>query len=108
MIEVVYNSQLSVNFLGEIWDMNYSNDSIYWDFLHNVQLDCISQIEKLIYINWCFFYRATSTTNVHLADTSNYRHSSDHVESNLGRKRATSAHGLDRKPEGECYLCFRF
>ncbi|CAL4062101.1 unnamed protein product, partial [Meganyctiphanes norvegica] len=47
--------------------------------------------------------RATSTTNVHLADTSsaNYRRSSDVVDTDLSRKRATSAHSLDRKPEGE-------
>ena len=48
--------------------------------------------------------RATSTTNVHLADTSNYRHSSDHGETDLSRKRATSAHSLDRKPDGKSDL----
>ncbi|KAK3853424.1 hypothetical protein Pcinc_040036 [Petrolisthes cinctipes] len=43
--------------------------------------------------------RATSTTNVHLADTSLARRASECGETDLSRKRATSAHGLDRKPE---------
>ncbi|KAK4301829.1 hypothetical protein Pmani_026052 [Petrolisthes manimaculis] len=48
--------------------------------------------------------RATSTTNVHLADTSLARRASECGETDLSRKRATSAHGLDRKPEGSVQL----
>ncbi|XP_042240091.1 LOW QUALITY PROTEIN: protein split ends-like [Homarus americanus] len=43
--------------------------------------------------------RATSTTNVHLVDTSITRRASECGEMDLSRKRATSAQGLDRKPE---------
>ncbi|XP_069984046.1 MAP7 domain-containing protein 1 isoform X25 [Penaeus vannamei] len=45
--------------------------------------------------------RATSTTNVHLADTNISRRASEGGDMDLSRKRATSAHSLDRKPEGE-------
>ncbi|XP_045114325.1 MAP7 domain-containing protein 1-like isoform X3 [Portunus trituberculatus] len=44
--------------------------------------------------------RATSTTNVHMVDGSLARRASECGETDLSRKRATSAHGLDRKPEG--------
>ncbi|XP_069984072.1 ensconsin isoform X49 [Penaeus vannamei] len=43
--------------------------------------------------------RATSTTNVHLADTNISRRASEGGDMDLSRKRATSAHSLDRKPE---------
>nr|XP_053650491.1 inner centromere protein-like isoform X13 [Cherax quadricarinatus] len=45
--------------------------------------------------------RATSTTNVHLVDTSITRRASECGDIELSRKRATSAQSLDRKPEGE-------
>ncbi|KAK7071926.1 hypothetical protein SK128_024326 [Halocaridina rubra] len=47
------------------------------------------------------YRRATSTTNVHLADTSISRRASECSDMDLSRKRATSAHSLDRKPDGE-------
>ncbi|KAK8720503.1 hypothetical protein OTU49_013280, partial [Cherax quadricarinatus] len=43
--------------------------------------------------------RATSTTNVHLVDTSITRRASECGDIELSRKRATSAQSLDRKPE---------
>ncbi|XP_050708656.1 uncharacterized protein LOC126992984 isoform X15 [Eriocheir sinensis] len=45
--------------------------------------------------------RATSTTNVHMVDGALARRASECGDMDLSRKRATSAHGLDRKPEGE-------
>lgn len=47
-----------------------------------------------------FFLRATSTTNVHMVDGAMARRASECGDMDLSRKRATSAHGLDRKPEG--------
>ncbi|XP_050708414.1 uncharacterized protein LOC126992984 isoform X11 [Eriocheir sinensis] len=43
--------------------------------------------------------RATSTTNVHMVDGALARRASECGDMDLSRKRATSAHGLDRKPE---------